>query len=266
MKEKNIPSQKDLERIRTLRLIDDDFMTKVFNDDPELTQFVLRIVMGISDLTVSVVKTQYEIHNLYGRSVRLDIFAFDSNGKVFDIEIQRVDHGAGPKRARYNSSIIDSNSLGRGVDPNKLPETYVIFITENDIFEKNYPVYHIERRVTEINESFNDGSHILYVNGENNDLETEIGKLIHDFKETDPNKMYYPLIKQKTSFYKETEEGVAIMCKVMEEMREETILMRDKEMIAKKLKKNWTPEKIHEDDEYPMELIMEVQAELMSNE
>ena len=47
--------------------------------------------------------------NLQGRSVRLDILAIDSHGRVFNVEVQRSDKGAGAKRARYNSALIDAN-------------------------------------------------------------------------------------------------------------------------------------------------------------
>ena len=43
-----------------------------------------------------------------------------------------------------------------------------------------------------------------------------------------------------------------------EKAREE----RDREMIAMKLRKGRSPEWIHEEDEYPMDLILEVQAML----
>lgn len=43
-----------------------------------------------------------------------------------------------------------------------------------------------------------------------------------------------------------------------EKAREE----RDREMIAKKLRKGRSPEWIHEEDEYPIELILEVQSML----
>ena len=43
-----------------------------------------------------------------------------------------------------------------------------------------------------------------------------------------------------------------------EKAREE----RDREMIAKKLRKGRSPEWIHEEDEYPIELIVEVQSML----
>lgn len=53
------------------------------------------------------------------------------------------------------------------------------------------------------------------------------------------------------------------MCRAMEEMRNEAVMAHDREIIARKLSKNWSPEKIHEYDEYPMELILEVQNELL---
>ena len=52
--------------------------------------------------------------------------------------------------------------------------------------------------------------------------------------------------------------------KIMEDLQKEAVLNRDKEMIAKKLRKNWSPERIHQDDEYPMELILEVQEALLA--
>ena len=115
----------------------------------------------------------------------------------------------------------------------------------------------------EVNEQFDDGEHIVYVNGQNDDLDTELGKLMHDFREPDPDKMIFPVLAEKSRYFKESEEGVAIMCKAMEDMRNEAVLNRDKEMIARKLRKGWSPERIHEDDEYPMELILEVQKALL---
>lgn len=51
----------------------------------------------------------------------------------FDIEIQRTDEGASEKRARYNSSLIDSNKLKKGESVQALPETCVIFFIERDV-------------------------------------------------------------------------------------------------------------------------------------
>ncbi len=38
--------------------------------------------------------------------------------------------------------MMDVNFLRKGEDFDSLPESYVIFITENDIIGKGQPVYH----------------------------------------------------------------------------------------------------------------------------
>ena len=73
--------------------------------------------------------------NLLGRDIWLDVNAFDGNNEEFDIEIQRADRGADRKRARYHSSILDAHLLRPNDEFKDLPETYVIFITENENWE-----------------------------------------------------------------------------------------------------------------------------------
>ncbi|MEI2992371.1 MAG: hypothetical protein V8T85_12540 [Blautia faecicola] len=100
--------EEDLRRLRGLRLLDDDFMQKVF-EDKACTELLLQIILKRADLKVLHVKGQQDIKNLQGRSITLDILAVDTDNKVYNIEIQRSDKGAAVKRARYNSSLIDSN-------------------------------------------------------------------------------------------------------------------------------------------------------------
>ena len=79
--------KKILEKIQQFCLLDDDFMTKCFEDNIECTELVLRIIMDKADLKVTEARTQYTIKNLQGRSIRLDVDAVDSSGKKYDIEI-----------------------------------------------------------------------------------------------------------------------------------------------------------------------------------
>jgi hypothetical protein len=102
-----------------------------------------------------------------------------------------------------------------------LPETFVIFITENDVIGEGLPLYKIERKITNIGKSFDDGEHIIYVNGADKNASTELGKLMHDFFCTDADDMNFRELAEKVRFYKEDEKGVAEMCKVMEDMRNE---------------------------------------------
>lgn len=214
--------QEDLQRLRGFRLLDDDFLTKCFEGDTECIQLVLRIVLEMPDLIVVDVRTQVFVENLLNRSVRLDVLATDSTGRKFNIEIQRADRGAGRKRARYNSSMMDANLLQKGEDFEQLPETYVVFITEHDVMAKGLPLYQVERCILATGEKFEDGAHIIYVNGAYRD-ETPIGKLMHDFSCTDPADMHYGVLADRVRFFKESKEGVAIMCKAMEDMRNQTL-------------------------------------------
>lgn len=112
--------------------------------------------------------------------------------------------------------------MEKGEDFNDLPETYVVFITENDVMGKGKPLYQIERCFLGTGERFEDGSHILYVNGAYRD-ESPIGKLMHDFSCTNPSDMYYRVLADRVRFFKESKEGIAVMCKVMEDMRKDSL-------------------------------------------
>ena len=98
----------------------------------------------------------------------------------------------------------------------------MVFITEHDVIGKGKPLYHIGRYIFDTHERFEDGSHILYVNGAYRD-ETAVGKLMHDFSCTDPADMYYEELAERVRFFKESKEGISIMCKVMEDMRNESL-------------------------------------------
>ena len=203
-----------------LRLIDDDFMAAVF-EDRTCAEFLLQIILKRDDLTVKEVHGQYSIKNLQGRSIRLDILAVDQKNRAYNIEVQRSDRGASEKRARYNSSLLDANLTDAGDDYDALNETYVIFITENDVLKAGLPIYHVERTVQETGTVFNDQAHIVYVNSQIKD-ETALGKLMHDFFCTNSKDMYYPVLANRVWYFKENEKGVATMCRAMEQMRDET--------------------------------------------
>ncbi|KAI4450290.1 hypothetical protein C823_004823 [Eubacterium plexicaudatum ASF492] len=214
--------QEDLQRLRGFRLLDDDFLTKCFDGDTASIELVLQIVLEKPDLKVLDVRTQVFVENLLNRSVRFDILSTDSTGAKINVEIQRADKGAGRKRARYNSSMMDATLLKKGDDFDNLPETWVVFITENDVIGKGLPLYPVERCFLGTGERFEDGSHILYVNGAYRG-DTPIGKLMHDFSCTNAADMYYTTLADRVRFFKESKEGILIMCKVMEDMRKESL-------------------------------------------
>ena len=94
--------EEDMQRLRGLRPIDDDFMRCLFRGNIPLAQFVLRIIMGKPDLVITDLNTQADMKRLAGaRSLTLDVYATDDSKKKYDIEVQREGKGARPRRARY---------------------------------------------------------------------------------------------------------------------------------------------------------------------
>ena len=219
MNKENITEKhiQDMERIKEMRLIDDIFMSKVF-EDRACAEVLLRAILKKNDLKVKNVNVQYDIKNLQGRSVRLDILAEDEIGKIYDIEVQRSNTGADAKRARYNSSLLDANITEPGDIYKKLAETYVIFITESDVFKAGKAVYHIDRVIRETKKIFEDEAHIIYVNSQKQN-NTTLGRIMHDFYCKDAKDVKNKTLKNRIKFFKEDKEGVTIMANTIDKFR-----------------------------------------------
>lgn len=218
------------QKIEGFTLFDDELMSRVFDENIECTELILRIILKRTDIRVTQVHTQREIKNLRGHSVRLDIHAQTTEEEPVDIEIQRADKGAGVKRARYNASMMDANTLVKGEEYDRLPECYCIFITEKDVMGCGLPVYHAQRVVSETGKLLGDGTHIIYVNGAYRG-DDPVGRLMHDFSCSSPSDMYYQPLARQVGYYKNDEKGVEAMSKGMEEL----IDMEKKEIALKML-------------------------------
>jgi len=227
-----------LAEIERFRLMDDDFMSKCLENAPECIELILQIILGKKDLKVIKSQTEYPIKSLQGRGVRFDVFARDSEGREYDIEIQRADKGAEPRRARYNSALMDANALKSGEDFDKLRDTYVIFITEDDVMGGGRDSYAYERMEKDGGGMLCDGTHIIYVNGATRSA-TEIGRLVHDLLCRDAAEMYFDVLKKRVGEFKNSEEGRRNMCKAVERLVErgktegkrETMLTTAKRML-----------------------------------
>ena len=205
--------------IKNFTLMSDIFMRNVFKKR-ECLEYVLQVIMEKQDLYVIDQVIQKDYKNLQGRSAVMDCVARDSTGKQFDVEIQQDNEGASPKRARYHSGLMDMNTLNPGQDFEELPESYVIFITRDDILGYGLPIYHIDRQIKELNEAFQDEAHIIYVNSSIQD-ETKLGKLMQDFWCKRCEDMNYDVLAERVSFFKEKKEGVNEMCEILDEVKEE---------------------------------------------
>lgn len=109
--------------------------------------------------------------------------------------------------------------LKAGQEFSELRDSYMIFITQTDIFGYGIPIYTINRHFEEIEEVFDDGSHIVYVNGAYRG-DDAIGNLVHDFACKESKDMYYPELAKGVKHFKE-EGGRRRMCEAVEEYAKE---------------------------------------------
>lgn len=206
----------DIEHIvKNLCMMSNKFMNVMLKDNIPATEKMLRVILKNDKIKVISVCVQNFIQNLFGHSAQLDILAEDENGRRFNVEIQRADEGAPAKRARFYSSSLDTVFLRAGHDYEELPESYVIFITENDVLNSNLPIYNIERVIKQNNTDFNDGSHIIYVNSKIQD-DTPLGKLMQDMYCTDPAKLNYKEFAPQMEFLKYSKEGEGKMTDILD--------------------------------------------------
>ena len=228
------------ELVNELTLFDDDLMSRVFDKNIKATELLLRIILGKKVKVISVTgQNEMKNHQVGGRNITLDVDAMDENGEEIDIEVQGNSEGAHVRRARYHSSMVDSRMLKEGQAFRELKDSYVIFIYKHDKFRKGLPLYHVERYVGETNEQFRDGSHIIYVNG-NYKGNDEIGQLMQDFREKNPECMHYTELAESVKHFKEKEGGREEMSEIVEryinERVEERVEERVKERVEERVK------------------------------
>ena len=218
------------EEIQKLTLMNNAFMNLALEDNIPCVEEMLQTILHKPDLVVKTARTQ-KMYQGFKRSIYLDIYAEDSKGVIYNIEIQQADEGADPRRARFHNGMIDVHSLKAGQDFQELPECYVIFVTLKDVLGLNKTIYTIHRYIDEQLEPFNDGSHIIYVNGSAKDDGTEIWKLIHDLRCTKADEMYFPRLAARVKFLKEDEEGITMVSDYFEELQKKAV-EQEKESIA----------------------------------
>lgn len=217
-RKKNLSERNERYRkiLKNMTIMDDIFMRNVFKEQ-KCTEYVLRIIMQQKDLQVTDQTLQADYKNLHGRSAILDCVAQDQKGQLINLEIQQDNEGATPKRARYHSSLLDANALDPGDKHEKLPKHWVIFITKGDPLGHKLPIYHVNRKIEEIDEAFADKTHMIYVNSQCQE-DTELGRLMHDLHCKDAKDMYSGVLADRVRKLKETEKGVMEMCQAMEEL------------------------------------------------
>lgn len=129
-----------LQIIKRWRLMDDDFMKRCLKNNIPAVECILRIIMEQPDLHVLSVTIEDTIPSLLGHGIRMDVHAVDSAGTEYDIEVQRSDKGAGARRARFNSSLLDLNSLKKGIPMTSCLKAMSFLLQKMIFSRRDWPV------------------------------------------------------------------------------------------------------------------------------
>ena len=116
-------------------------------------------------------------------------------------------------------------TLKKGEKFSKLPESYVIFITDKDVLGEGEQLYQIERVIRKSGNLFKDGSHILYFNTARQD-DNALGKLARDFKEANPKEIQSKVLCHRVASLKEGKldrEGEKKMNVLLEKYRKKAV-------------------------------------------
>ena len=204
---------------RNFNLLSNVFMSVALKDRGAC-RHVLRILTGIPDLDVVDVRTQYSISKVSSHDAVLDVLAEDGEGRLYDIEIQRAETIDHARRTRFYGSMMDSEFLMKGKTYAELPDSYIIYISETDLWHADHTCYPVEKffRHTEI--PYADGQHVLYVNAAVDDG-SETAKLMQYFKTSDPEDDSQGDLSKWVHFLKSEEGGYEVMCEVSEKIYRE---------------------------------------------
>ena len=194
--------------IRNMTPMHNLLMQLLFNENVRLVEELLNGVLGRSDFRVITVETEKKFPALLlQKAVQLDVLATLDDGSKVNIEIQIKEAGADPFRSRFYHSIMDTNHLRRGESYNDLPCTYVIFITEKDIFGLGERIYTFTDLDIRLNLPLNNGQYTIYVNRCAEYDGSRLADILHDFGCCNPDDMRVDYIRREVNFYKNTEEG-----------------------------------------------------------
>lgn len=124
--------------------IGNHYMFRLVMENPELCKIALERILDIKITKLDVLVAEKSIeYKASSRGIRLDIYAVDSDGIAYDLEMQSLDANKNSlgKRTRYYQSLLDGDALKKNVYYSDLRKSYVIFICKFDPFDKNFGRY-----------------------------------------------------------------------------------------------------------------------------
>ena len=250
--------------------ITNDFMFGTVFRDKEKCKELLQRILKIKLAEIEVVEPQKVMKTtLIGKGIRIDIYAKDSEGNVYDIEMQTTEETDLHLRTRYYHSEMDSYQIRAGQKYFNLKQSVVIFICTFDPFADDRSIYTFESVCIENKDLvLADKRRTYFVNikGNREGISEDTTKLLDYFKTGQPTDSYTESIQNEVELIRDDndwrENYMTIEMKMdqrYEQGKNEGEQNRDRELIAKWLQKGKTITEIAEDldrsEEYVKSLI-----------
>lgn len=159
----------DSKRYEDLTFTNDFIFCKVLENSPDLAKELLEIILGFKISKVKVQKQKVLDSAPDAKSVRLDVYAADEDGVIYDIEMQTTKPRKLAKRSRYYQSKIDNSLIEKDAPYETLRKSYIIFICLSDPFNANRCIYTFENICRERRDlSLGDEAYKIFVNAKGN--------------------------------------------------------------------------------------------------
>ena len=190
--------------IQEATLFDDWFMQLVMKENVPCMTLFLAVCLNDCQICLSELHIQdpFASEKPSGRNAIFDVWARDDQGNTYNLEVQNAPDGATPLRAFHNLSLMAQYEQKKGEKYAIRQKCYVIFITRTDHLGNNLPRQYLCGYKPD-GQDAGIGAYIVYINGQWTG-DDPIGKLVHDMKEPDPDKMYYEAIANRVRELKQS--------------------------------------------------------------
>lgn len=166
--------EKPVKPLKDLNLLDRFLFAEAMEDTVVCTN-MLEIILGSNNISLlDKIQTEKELRtSLLLRSVRVDVWAMDEQGTIYNSEMQGYKRGNLRKRSRYYQALLDSGLLEPGVvDFDILNDSFMIFISPFVVFGLKKYLYTFQMRCDEESElALGDGAVRIFLNTNGNNKE-----------------------------------------------------------------------------------------------
>ena len=255
-----------LEWLRRMSFMDDMLFKRAFHERPDLAEHLIRGILSKPDLNVVKMNTQASLFALNTKEVILDCLCTDSDGKLYNVEVQNEARMPLGRRARAYGSLIDASIFKKGQEYEELPDRYIIFITREDFLKNGRQVTVLAMRDEEGKSEDESGMYHVYGCINNRDENTEAGRVLSDMSCTRAESMYYDGYRERMEDFKVRKEGVREMTGVMEQIMKEGAKQNQAQVAENMIKDGVLPfEKISLYSGMPVSEIQKIASRLGKN-